>query len=148
MAQIEGQYGVIDIFFDHSAAKNVRQRIINKGKKRKDKNLMDTELNGGNFDDAEIDLSEFCDSEFEVENEDGDGIWRNVYVNSLSRLDGKDVMGAEIGKSKIDNAIRVEEKDCIEIHVENDGVVQEGSESDEDYKPTNEDFQLFEGEKI
>ncbi|KAI5662251.1 hypothetical protein M9H77_21574 [Catharanthus roseus] len=88
------------------------------------------------------------DAEFEVENKDNDGIWKDVNVNDLSGLDGRDVIGTETGKSKIDNTEKVEEQDYAETLVENDGAVQEGYESDEEHRLVDEEFQLFEGENI
>ncbi|KAI5664791.1 hypothetical protein M9H77_24114 [Catharanthus roseus] len=130
------------------AAKNVQKGGNDKGNKRKDKTIILAELNGENYDDVETDLSEVCDSEFEVENEDDDGIWKNVNVNDLSGLDGRDIIGTETRKSKIDNKERVEEHYYAETHVEDDGAVQEGSESNEGHRLVNEEFQLFEGENI
>lgn len=139
---------VFEIQTCSKATKNAQKKGNYKRNKRKDWTIIEAELNGENYDDAKTYLSEFCDSEFEVENKDNDGIWKDVNVNDLSGLDGRDVIGTETGKSKIDNTEKVEEQDYAETLVENDGAVQEGYESDEEHRLVDEEFQLFEGENI
>lgn len=82
-------------------SKNVQKGINDKGIKKKDK-ISRMRVNGEKYsDDVETYSYEFCDSNFEIENEDDDGNWRNIDTNDLSKLDGRDVMGIEIEKSKI-----------------------------------------------
>lgn len=42
----------------------------------------------------------------------------------------------------------MEEQDYAETQVENDRILQEGYEFDEEYRPANEDFHVFEGGKF
>ncbi|KAI5671439.1 hypothetical protein M9H77_11803 [Catharanthus roseus] len=92
-----------------------------------------------------VDYYDRCNN-LKVDNEDDDGILENVNVNDLLGLDGKVQIGIKTGKSKIDNTGRVEEQDCAETHVENDGAMQEGSESDEEHRLSLNEFEGFESD--
>lgn len=44
--------------------------------------------NGADSEDDESELEGFSDSEFEADNEDEEGIWKDVNANYLSNLNG------------------------------------------------------------